>query len=145
LGLNHEQQHQELLLTDLKHALAANPLRPAYRERPAPPAGAASPPDWLTYSEGVREIGHDGAGFAFDNEGPRHRVYVAALRLAARPVTNGEYRAFVEDGGYRRPDLWLSDGWAARQAQAWEAPLYWERDGAGWLQFTLDGPRPLRD
>jgi ergothioneine biosynthesis protein EgtB len=148
LGLNHEQQHQELLLTDLKHAFACNPLRPAYRDRPAPPAstrGAGVPPAWVDYPEGLREMGHDGNGFAFDNEGPRHRVFLEGFRLAARLVTNREYRAFVEDGGYRRPDLWLSDGWAARQAQSWEAPLYWERDGDDWRQFTLEGLQPLCD
>jgi ergothioneine biosynthesis protein EgtB len=148
LGLNHEQQHQELLLTDLKHAFSCNPLRPAYRDPPAPPAAVpatSAPAAWIDYPEGVREIGHAGERFAFDNEGPRHRVFLAAFRLAARPVTNGEYRAFVEDGGYQRPEPWLSDGWAARQAQQWEAPLYWERDGDGWVQFTLEGMRPLRD
>jgi ergothioneine biosynthesis protein EgtB len=150
LGLNHEQQHQELLLTDLKHAFGCNPLRPAYRRRAGPtptaePAGGPTPWTWVAYPEGVREIGHEGASFAFDNEGPRHREFVAAFRLASRLVTNGEFRAFVEEGGYRRPELWLSDGWTARLAHGWEAPLYWERDGASWLQFTLDGLQPLRD
>jgi ergothioneine biosynthesis protein EgtB len=145
LGLNHEQQHQELILTDLKHALAANPLRPAYRERPAPAAAPAPPPEWFDYPAGVRWVGHAGGGFAFDNETPRHRAFLEPFRLASRLVTNGEYRAFIDDGGYRRPELWLSDGWATCRAEDWSAPLYWEeRDGA-WHHFTLDGPQPVRD
>src|SRR5262249_17511517 len=125
-----------------------NLVRPPLRTPPAPPPPApatSAPTAWIDHPEGVREIGHAGESFAFDNEGPRHRVFLAAFRLAARPVTNGEYRAFVEDGGYHRPEPWLSDGWAARQAQQWEAPLYWERDGDGRVQFTLEGMRPLRD
>jgi ergothioneine biosynthesis protein EgtB len=142
LGLNHEQQHQELLLTDLKHALALNPLRLAYREG-APPAEPAPPLDWRTVPAGVVSIGHGLDGFAFDNESPRHRVFLEAFQLATRPVTNGEFLSFMKDGGYERPDLWLSDGWAARQAHGWGAPLYWEPDGAAWLALTLSGPRPI--
>jgi ergothioneine biosynthesis protein EgtB len=147
LGTHHEEQHQELLLTDAKHALAANPLRPAYAGRaqgggPAGPASAA-PLRWLAHEGQVASIGHEGAGFAFDNEGPRHRVLVDSFRLASRLVTNGEYVQFVEDGGYDRPELWLSDGWATAAAEGWKAPLYWERSASGWTVFTLRGVEPL--
>jgi ergothioneine biosynthesis protein EgtB len=137
IGTHHEEQHQELLLTDAKHALAANPLRPAYTP-PAPGDGsrargddAAGPIEWLPYEGRVAWIGHEGPGFAFDNEGPRHRVLVDSFGLASRLVTNAEYARFVEEGGYERPELWLSDGWATATAEGWQAPLYWERDGAG--------------
>jgi ergothioneine biosynthesis protein EgtB len=145
LGLHHEQQHQELLLTDILHAFGQNPLKPAYRaERTEGRPGAQVPPmRWLDYPAGLRWIGHEGDGFAFDNEGPRHRVYLEAYRLADRLVTCGEYLAFINDGGYARPELWLSDGWAACRTHAWESPLYWERDGAGWRHFTLFGVRPV--
>jgi len=138
LGLNHEQQHQELILTDVKHLFSRNPLLPAYLEK-ALPAADAAPAGWRAFPAGVREIGHAGGGFAFDNEEPRHRVFVGGYRLADRLVTNAEYRAFVEDGGYRRPELWLAEGWDACSAQGWSAPLYW-RDGG---EFTLHGLRPL--
>ncbi len=144
LGLNHEQQHQELLLTDIKHVFWMNPLRPAYVPR-APELVPSTPPlHWHPVPEGVYRIGHEGDGFAFDNEGPAHRVFVETFRLASRVVTNGEYLEFVADGGYRRPELWLSAGWAAVQERKWEAPFYWERgaDG-GWTEFTLAGTRPL--
>ncbi|HLH25807.1 MAG TPA: ergothioneine biosynthesis protein EgtB [Chloroflexota bacterium] len=143
LGLHHEQQHQELLLTDLKHALACNPLRPAYRESAPGPAAEAPPLGWQAYPGGVGWLGFAGGGFAFDNELPRHRVFLEPFRLATRLVTNAEYLAFMADGGYRRPELWLSDGWNTVKAQGWDAPLYWEpRDGAWWVQ-TLAGPRPV--
>lgn len=143
LGLHHEQQHQELILMDIKHALAANPLRPAYRA--AQPAGrrAAPPLAWHDFAGGLCEIGHDGTGFAFDNEGPRHRVFVEPFRLAGRLATCGEYLGFIEDGGYRRPELWLSEGWAAIGSAGWEAPLYWRRGEAGWRIFTLAGEKRL--
>ncbi|MDY3551918.1 ergothioneine biosynthesis protein EgtB [Gemmata sp. JC717] len=144
LGLNHEQQHQELLLTDLKHAFGLNPLRPVYAapqdERSDAPPG---PTRWERHAAGVRRIGHTSAGFAFDNEGPVHSVYVNDFEIAARTVSNGEFLRFIEDGGYDRPEFWLSDGWAARQRNGWTAPLYWERDGGSWAQFTLRGQRPL--
>jgi ergothioneine biosynthesis protein EgtB len=144
LGLHHEQQHQELVLTDLKHALSRNPLRPAYRARAPEPAGRAQPLRWIRGEAGLREIGHAGPGFAFDNERPRHRVFVEAFEVASRPVTNSEYLDFVRDGGYSRAELWLSDGFAARAGRGWSAPLYWEeRDGAR-LAFTLAGMAPLR-
>ena len=143
LGLHHEQQHQELLLTDLHHAFSRNPLAPAYRPRPAPPPSAASPLEWRQHPGGLVRIGHDGVGFAFDNEGPAHRVFLEPFALASRPVTAGEYLAFIEDGGYRRAGLWLSDGFAAAQAGGWEAPLYWRRGDHGWSRFTLHGDWPL--
>ena len=143
LGLNHEEQHQELMLTDLKHAFGLNPLRPQYAPPGEGPGTAATPLRWESHAEGVRRAGQDGTGFAFDNEGPRHRVFVAAFEFAARPVNNGEYLLFIEDGGYDRPELWLSDGWAARQRAGWSAPLHWHRDGPGYALFTLRGMRPL--
>ncbi|MCP5411905.1 MAG: ergothioneine biosynthesis protein EgtB [Alphaproteobacteria bacterium] len=145
LGLNHEQQHQELILTDIQHAFFANPLLPAYRTG-APPPAAAAPLQWHSHPGGIVRIGHDGDGFAFDNETPRHDALLRPLRIASRPVSNGEYSAFIADGGYRRPEFWLSDGWALVQAEGWEAPLYWlTGDGAGdtTQAFTLWGPQPL--
>ena len=144
LGLNHEQQHQELILTDIKHALAQNPLHPVYRPDRASVAGlAAMPLEWLTFPGGIHWIGHDGDGFAFDNEGPRHRVYLEEFEIATRPVTNGEFLAFIEDGGYARPELWLSDGWNHASVRHWEAPLYWERVDGSWWTMTLGGFRPI--
>jgi ergothioneine biosynthesis protein EgtB len=144
LGLNHEQQHQELLLTDIKHVLWTNPLQPAYRARETTPARNAAPLDWTAHPGGLQWIGHDGEGFAYDNESPRHRVYLEPFRLASRLATNAEYLAFMRDGGYRRAELWLSAGFAAVQEHGWEAPLYWERDADGpWTEFTLGGTRPL--
>jgi len=145
LGLQHEQQHQELILTDIKHALGESPLRPAYREDAPPRLSAADPGPmgWIAYDEGARQIGHDGPGFAFDNEGPRHAVYQRAYLLADRLVTCGEYQAFIENGGYTRPDLWLSDGWAAVAAEGWTTPLYWAKRGDGFEAATLDGVRPV--
>jgi ergothioneine biosynthesis protein EgtB len=147
LGLHHEQQHQELILTDIKHAFFSNPLLPAYRSGGAPPR-AAQPQDWLRVPGGVSQIGHDGAGFAFDNEVPRHQVLLRPFRIASRPVSNAEYQAFIADGGYRRPELWLSDGWARVQEEHWEAPLYWLKDDDGSTRedefvFTLSGVQPL--
>ena len=145
LGLHHEQQHQELILTDIKHAFFCNPLLPAYRERPAP-AHIQTPCERESMPGGVAPIGHDGAGFAFDNETPRHHVMLRPFRIASRPVNNGEFRAFIEDGGYKRAELWLSDGWTHVQEERWKAPLYWLADddsrGSG-LVFTLAGPQPL--
>jgi ergothioneine biosynthesis protein EgtB len=144
LGLNHEQQHQELILTDLKHGFALNPLRPAYAAVPGPRATSAAPPlRWEPRPAGLHWLGHGGGGFAFDNESPRHKVFVQAHEIASRPVTAGEYLDFLEDGGYDRPELWLSDGWAARRQHGWTAPLYWERSTDGWRVFTLHGLRPL--
>ena len=144
LGLNHEQQHQELILTDLKHLFSRNPTGPVYRQRPQEPASGAVPQlAWRAFPEGLREIGFAGNGFAFDNEMPRHRVFVNAFELASRPVTNGEYLAFMEDGGYTRPELWLSDGWNAVCEQGWTAPAYWTRGDEGWQVYALHGVEPV--
>src|SRR5262249_42456652 len=129
-------------LTDLKHALALNPLHPVYRPAVAA-VGTPASLDWMTFPEGLVSIGHAGSGFAFDNETPRHRLFLQGFRLATRLATNGEYLAFMDDGGYTRPEFWLSDGWAACQTQQWTAPLYWGRDGSTWYQLTLTGRRPL--
>jgi len=146
LGLHHEQQHQELLVTDIKHILATNPLRPAYTA----PGGAAPPSEapplrWRASDGGMREIGHAGPGFAFDNELPRHPVYLQPHRLASRLVTNGEYREFMEAGGYEEPQHWLSEGWRMVQEQGWTAPLYWERRDEAWEMTTLTGVRPVAE
>lgn len=142
LGIHHEQQHQELLLTDIKHVFWTNPLRPAYRARLT--SGAAPAPlAWEPFGEGVRAIGHAGGGFAYDNEGPSHRVFLEPFRIGTRLVTNGEFSDFIADGGYRRPELWLSNGWATARDRGWTAPLYWERDGDTWREFTLAGDDAL--
>ncbi|MGL5095497.1 MAG: ergothioneine biosynthesis protein EgtB, partial [Planctomycetia bacterium] len=143
LGVNHEEQHQELLLTDVKHLLSLNPLQPIYRSRGDAPSAAPGPVDWTPYAGGQREIGFPGAGFAFDNESPYHITYLHPSELADRLVTAGEYREFMDAGGYREPRWWLSDGWATVQGRGWKAPLYWEEDGDGWTQFTLAGRRPI--
>ena len=146
LGLQHEQQHQELIVTDVKHLLSLNPLQPAYLPRAADMANTAAPPlRWLPFEGGLADIGHQGDGFAFDNETPRHRVWLQPFELASRPVSCGEYLDFMADGGYRRPELWLSDGWAWVQANAATAPMYWrsDREGGPWTQFTLQGTRPI--
>ena len=143
LGLNHEQQHQELLLMDIKHVLSRNPLRPAYAPGEPGAAGPAEALAWCAFEGGLHEIGHPGDAFHFDNEAPRHRVWLEDFNLASRPVCNAEYLEFIEDGGYREPRWWLSDGWRAVQAEGWRAPLYWYRDGETWMEFTLHGGRPL--
>ena len=156
LGIQHEQQHQELLLTDVLHLFAQNPLRPAYRACPEPPRqfasqtpdadAAASPtPAWVEYPGGCLEIGHAGPGFAFDCELPRHRQVLVPYALATHPVSNGQWLEFVSDGGYRDARLWLSDGWKQVQVEGWQAPQYWERceEGAPWRQMTLVGERDL--
>ena len=144
LGLHHEQQHQELILTDLKHMLSCNPLRPSYLPGGDVPRPRERPLVWIESDEALIEIGHDGDGFAFDNEMPRHREFVAAHALASRPVTNGEYLEFIADGGYRRADLWLSEGWDWVNANDIRAPLYWEGgDDAQPRRFTLHGVSPL--
>ncbi|MGH6870404.1 MAG: ergothioneine biosynthesis protein EgtB [Rhizomicrobium sp.] len=140
LGLNHEQQHQELILTDIKHAFFRNPLRPAYRPALPQPRGSTPALDWIAHPGGICEAGHAGGGFAFDNEMPRHKVLLQPFRLASRLVTCGEFQAFIEDGGYRRPELWLSDGWALAQREGWTAPLYWLEDER---VFTLQGTRDI--
>ncbi len=155
LGLNHEQQHQELLLMDIKHVLATNPLRPAYAE-PAErsatsdasamsdaPGDGPGAGDWISHPGGIVHLGHDGDGFAFDNEGPRHDALLHPFALRSTLVTNGDWLAFVDDGGYREPGLWMSDGWGTVQSQQWQAPEYWIRDSFGWSIQTLTGARPV--
>ncbi|MFU8803213.1 MAG: ergothioneine biosynthesis protein EgtB [Bradymonadaceae bacterium] len=145
VGLQHEQQHQELILTDIKHVLASNPLRPAYRADCAALLeegdGAEAELGWFEYGEGVFEIGHQGPGFCFDNERPRHKVFVHPFELASRPVTCGEFVQFMTDGGYDDPRWWLSEGWAHSRQERWSAPLYWERRGDEWCTMTLGGMR----
>ncbi len=146
LGLNHEQQHQELMLTDIKHVFSVNPLRPVYRSAPeAEPRPTAAPVRWVEFPERLAWIGHDPADgrFAYDNEEPRHRELVHDFALASRAVSNGEYLEFMEDGGYRRPELWLSLGWAAREAGQWTEPFYWEKRDGAWCTFTLTGMKPI--
>jgi ergothioneine biosynthesis protein EgtB len=143
LGIHHEQQHQELLLADIQYNFSVNPLRPAYHPaaerdgRPAPPLA------WVDHTGGLCEIGHADDGFAYDNETPRHAVYLRDYRLASRPATNGEYLEFMEAGGYRRPEFWLADGWGVVQREGWEAPLYWERIDGGWWRMGLGGFAPV--
>jgi ergothioneine biosynthesis protein EgtB len=145
IGTNHEQQHQELILTDILALFAANPLRPAYRAaRFGSPSARLEPPQWLDFIGGVFEIGHEGSGFAWDNEQPRHDALLRPFRLADRPVTNWEWLEFIDDGGYDTPTLWLSDGWATVNRENWRAPLYWEWRDAEWLEMTLEGLQPLR-
>jgi ergothioneine biosynthesis protein EgtB len=141
VGLHHERQHQELMLTDLLHAFSRNELRPAYRAGALPTGATPASAGWLERPAGIAEIGHRGPGFHFDNEAPRHRAWLEAHALATRCVTNGEYRDFVRDGGYAKPALWLSDGWDLVQAQRWQRPLYWDEDLAH--HFTLRGLQPL--
>ena len=139
LGLHHEQQHQELILTDVKHLLSRNPAKPAYQKQwPLTPIRARER-RWISFAAGLREIGHAGPDFCFDNETPRHRVWLDAFEIASHPVTHGEFMEFIEDGGYRRPDLWLSAGWEAATACRWRAPQYWERGNGQWHSFTLHG------
>jgi ergothioneine biosynthesis protein EgtB len=143
LGLHHEQQHQELMLTDIKHVFSVNPLRPAYRAQVDAGEKAAPAQEWLAFEGGLHEIGWDSTDFAFDNEGPRHRVYVAPFELSSRLVTNAEYGNFMADGGYERAELWLSLGWDAVQKNRWTEPFYWERRADEWHCFTLAGLKPL--
>ena len=143
LGLQHEQQHQELMLTDVKHLLAQNPLYPAYAADPLAASQPAAQLDWLPFEGGLAEIGHKGTGFCFDNELPRHRTYVAPFALASRLVTNGEYREFIEAGGYRDPALWLAEGWDRVCSGEITRPLYWIERDDGWHEFTLHGVHPL--
>lgn len=143
LGLNHEQQHQELILTDVKHGLWSGPLRPELIESDDAQADAPKL-SWIGFEGGIHSIGHQGSSFAFDNEGPRHEVLLRPFELGSRLVTNREYLEFMNDKGYERPELWLSEGWDTVYRECWTAPLYWERDEAGnWRQFTRDGLRPV--
>jgi len=151
LGLHHEQQHQELLVMDIKHVLSMSPLNPVYAAIDRPASAPRSDPDpvpghaaWIGHGGGDVTVGHDGEGFAFDNEGPAHTVRLVPFEIAERAVTCGEWLAFIDDGGYRRPELWLSEGWATVQAQGWDAPMYWRpADGGAWSLFTLSGRRAI--
>jgi ergothioneine biosynthesis protein EgtB len=156
LGLEHEQQHQELIATDIKHALFTNPLHPGYLpdpRLPQPETIIAPPIEWIDFTPGLTEIGltldpTSTTAFAFDNETPRHQVYLAPFQLANRPVTCAEYLAFIDQNGYNRPELWLSEGWTTMRAEGWQAPLYWQRDNdtkSGWSIYTLHGFQPLED
>jgi ergothioneine biosynthesis protein EgtB len=142
LGIHHEQQHQELILTDLKHAWSLNPLRPVYGAT-IQSEGEPPPLPWQSFPERLAWIGHEGPEFAFDNELPRHRVLVPGFQLSNRLVTNGDYLRFIEEGGYSRPEFWLSDGWAVVQERQWTAPLYWEKQDGERILFTLAGPQAL--
>jgi ergothioneine biosynthesis protein EgtB len=143
LGISHEEQHQELILMDILNLFSCNPLCPAYRPFRVAPPREVRPLDWIAFDGGIRRIGHEGAGFAYDNEAPAHDALIRPFRLARRLVTNAEWIAFIEDGGYSRADLWLSDGWATVQAEGWRAPLYWEAADGGWAAMTLSGLRPV--
>ena len=149
LGIHHEQQHQELLVTDIKHVLAQNPLHPVFRARPPGPLAdgwTSGPCQFIEFDEAIIDIGHDGNGFAYDNESPRHRALVLPFSLASRLVTNGEYIAFIEDSGYARPEFWLSLGWMTvndRASTEWQAPLYWTKRDGEWWNYTLSGFRPV--
>jgi len=149
LGIHHEQQHQELLVTDIKHVFAQNPLYPVFREpktggrSSATPGSQSSPLQFIDFEERIVGIGHNGDGFGYDNEGPRHQALVPAFSLATRPVTNGEFIAFIEDNGYSRSEFWLSLGWMTVNEQRWNAPLYWTKREGAWWNFTLSGLRPV--
>jgi ergothioneine biosynthesis protein EgtB len=147
VGINHEQQHQELLLTDILSLFAANPLRPAYRLRAQRPAqaGDREPPSlgWVDFAGGIHQVGHGGQGYAWDNETPRHDVLIHPFRLADRLVTNGEWLDFMADGGYRTAALWLSDGWGTINREGWRAPLYWEERNGEWHAMSLEGLNPV--
>ena len=144
LGIHHEQQHQELLVTDIKHVFAQNPLYPVFREQKIGIVPTQTTPmHFLDFEEKTVEIGHDGRGFAYDNESPRHRALIPAFSLASRPVTNGDYIAFIDDNGYGRAELWLSLGWMTLNEQHWQSPLYWVKRDGRWWNFTLSGFRPV--
>jgi ergothioneine biosynthesis protein EgtB len=143
LGLNHEQQHQELLVMDAKHLLGGQPFGPVYAERPGDEPVASPPLTWRAVEGGLVEVGHDGDGFGYDNEGPLHTVWLEPFEIAERAVTNGDWLTFLADGGYERPELWLSDGWRTVQEEGWRAPLYWQAQDGAWVVWTLAGVRPL--
>lgn len=146
IGIHHEQQHQELIVTDIKHVFSENPLRPVYvtnSDKNGKSAKGAPPAKWIDFEGGIHPIGHEGKGFGYDNEHPRHKVYLEPFRLQSRLVTNGEYIEFIEDGGYETPELWLSEGWATVESRNWKAPFYWERKNGRWVYFTLSGMRSV--
>ena len=144
LGIQHEQQHQELIVTDLKYLLSCNPLGPIYREATVKPLiGPLKPSGWTAFPGGVVAVGHGDTGFSFDNERPRHQQFLSPFELQDRLVSAGEYLEFMDDGGYDRPELWLSLGWSTRRQQEWTAPLYWSKHNGAWREFTLGGFRPV--
>lgn len=147
LGCHHEQQHQELVLTDVKHLLSRNPLKPVYQKQWPLTTIQSRQPHWVRFEEGLHDIGHAASdtkpGFAFDNESPRHRVWLDAFEMVSHPVTHGDFMAFMDDGGYQRPELWLSAGWDAVVSGEWTAPLYWEQRNGQWVVFTLHGEVPV--
>lgn len=143
LGCHHEMQHQELMMTDLLHGLSHNPLLPTYRDPEPMPVASELPLSFIAHEGGLVEIGHQGDGFAYDCEQPRHRTFLAPFRIATRPVTNRDWIDFIDAGGYGTPTLWLSDGWARAQADGWDAPLYWWRQNEEWWTFTLRGAQPV--
>jgi ergothioneine biosynthesis protein EgtB len=145
LGLQHEQQHQELILTDLLHVFSVNPLEPRYHEPALPEREPLEPLDWHAFDGGLVEVGHRGEDFAYDNEQPRHRVWIEPFELADRLLTNGEVRAFIDDGGYQRHEFWHDEGWARAREEQWEAPLYWRESQGRLVQHSLTGTQPLRD
>ncbi|MEX0298422.1 MAG: ergothioneine biosynthesis protein EgtB [Kordiimonas sp.] len=143
LGINHEQQHQELLLTDIKHAFSKNPLKPAYKTHAPEILAGEIKADWLSFDAGLYETGGTGTAFAYDNELPRHKSYLNGFKIATRPVSNAEYINFIDDGGYEKADLWLSDAWAIIQTERWKRPLYWEKNGDTYDSMTLHGMQPV--
>ena len=143
IGLHHEQQHQELMVTDIKHVFSVNPLRPAYRDLAPSPRTELLELEWTAFEEGVYEVGYDGDGFHYDNEAPRHKTYLHPFELANRLVTNGEFIEFIEDDGYQRPELWLSEGWSTVQERNWTEPFYWEKHDGQWYLYTLGGMREV--
>ncbi len=146
LGFHHEQQHQELLVTDIKHVFAQNPLHPIFEpHKSSEQSNEVAKQDFIHFDEAIVSIGHEGPDFSYDNEEPRHRALVAAFALASRPITNGEYLEFMEAGGYTRSEFWLSLGWTTVNEQRWEAPLYWEKRDGSWWNFTLSGFRPVNE
>jgi ergothioneine biosynthesis protein EgtB len=143
IGLNHEQQHQELMVTDIKHVFSMNPLYPAYRHREVTLSTDIPALHWVDFDGGLMKIGHDSDGFCFDNELPRHNTYIHSFQLANRLITNAEYLEFMNDGGYERPEIWLSDGWNIVESQNWNSPYYWEKRDDEWWMITLQGPRKV--
>ena len=143
LGIHHEQQHQELLVTDIKHVFAQNPLHPVFRKRTEKNAQSTPQMSFIYFDEAIADVGYHGNGFSYDNEGPQHRVLVPNFSLGSRLVTCGEYQRFIDAGGYQRPEFWLSLGWMTLNEQRWEAPLYWEKRDGTWWHFTLSGFRPI--
>jgi ergothioneine biosynthesis protein EgtB len=141
IGLNHEQQHQELILTDIKHVFSLNPLYPVYAETSPSIVNSVPKIEWIGFEDGIYEIGHSGNGFAYDNESPKHKQYLNQFYISSRLVTNAEFLEFIEDGGYKKPEIWLSDGWATVENEKWDSPLYWFKENKEWWNFTLTGKR----